>query len=322
MLSEADVIENPPHQNWSMDRLQALYDLPLNDLIYQAHGVHRAHFNPNQIQLSTLMNIKTGGCPEDCAYCPQSAHHNTGLEAEKLIDVANVKAQAEQAKAQGATRFCMGAAWRAPKDRDIEKVIELVEVVKDLGMESCLTLGMLTEDQVSQLEAAGLDYYNHNLDTSREYYEEIITTRDYDDRLKTLSHVSESSIKVCSGGIIGMGEAIEHRMGLLSQLANMDPQPESVPINQLVRVEGTPLASEQALDPFDMVRMIAVARIAMPESYIRLSAGRTEMNEQTQALCFFSGANSIFYGEKLLTTDNPQLKQDQQLLNKLGLIVA
>jgi biotin synthase len=305
---------------WSVADVQALFDLPFNDLLFRAQQVHREHFDANQVQLSTLLSIKTGGCPEDCAYCPQSVHHNTGLEASKLLDVDAVTAAAQAAKDAGATRFCMGAAWREPKDRDIEKVAELIGVVKDLGLEACCTLGMLTPTQAQSLKDAGLDYYNHNLDTAPELYGDIITTRDYQARLDTLGHVRDAGLHVCSGGIVGMGESRQGRAGLVAQLANLEPRyPESVPINNLVQVEGTPLHGQAALDPLEFVRTIAVARITMPEAHVRLSAGRQAMGEAVQALCFLAGANSIFYGDKLLTTGNPDWERDRALFGKLGL---
>jgi biotin synthase len=284
--------------------------------------VHRQHFNPNEVQLSTLLSIKTGGCPEDCGYCPQSVHFDTGVEASKMLDVQAVEQAALEARAHGATRFCMGAAWREPKDRDIEKVAELIRTVKSLGMEACCTLGMLSEQQAHSLKEAGLDYYNHNLDTSPDLYGDIITTRDYQERLDTLAHVRTAGMHVCSGGIVGMGESRAQRAGLVAQLANLQPHPESVPINHLVQVEGTPLYGLDALDPLEFVRTIAVARITMPTARVRLSAGRQEMSEAIQALCFMAGANSIFYGDKLLTTGNPDWQRDQALLNKLGMTTA
>ena len=305
--------------DWTMDEIEALFALPFNDLIFRAQGVHRAHFDPNAVQVSTLLSIKTGACPEDCAYCPQSAKHETELEKERLLPLDEVMAAARRAKDNGATRFCMGAAWRNPTDRNLEKVVAMIEGVKSLGMETCVTLGMLEERQAKRLKDAGLDYYNHNLDTSPEFYGNIITTRDYQDRLDTLEHVRDAGIHVCSGGILGMGESVRDRASLLRQLANLPRHPESVPINNLVQVEGTPLAGTDKLDPFDFVRTIAVARILMPTSFVRLSAGRTEMNDEMQALCFFAGANSIFYGEKLLTTDNPEAEHDRRLFERLGL---
>jgi biotin synthase len=312
-----------PHvQRWSVDDIEALLALPFNDLILRAQTVHREHFVPNQVELATLLSIKTGGCPEDCGYCPQSVHHDTGVEAGKLMDVAAVAAAARTAKEHGATRFCMGAAWRAPKDRDIEAVSAIVREVKSLGLEACCTLGMLSEPQAKALKDAGLDYYNHNLDTAPEAYGRIISTRDYQDRLDTLGHVRDAGIHVCSGGIVGMGETRRERAGLIAQLANLDPYPESVPINDLVRVEGTPLADQAPLDPLEFVRMIAVARITMPKARVRLSAGRQQMSEAVQALCFLAGANSVFYGEKLLTTGNPDVEKDKALFEKLGVTTA
>ncbi len=314
----ASVTPNIRH-DWSRDEILALFNLPFSDLMFQAQTVHRAHFNPNEVQVSTLCSIKTGACPEDCAYCPQSARYDTGLEKEKLMAVEKVIEEAKAAKASGATRFCMGAAWRSPKGKDMPYVISMVQGVKSLGMETCMTLGMLDAQQAQDLANAGLDYYNHNLDTSPEYYGEIITTRTYQDRLETLDNVRKAGMKVCCGGIVGMGEEVLDRAGLLQQLANMADHPESVPINMLVKVGGTPLDSEADLDPFEFVRTIAVARILMPKSHVRLSAGREQMNEQTQALAFLAGANSIFYGEKLLTTPNPEANKDMQLFGKLGI---
>lgn len=304
---------------WTSQQGNELYRSPFNDLLHRAHTVHREHFDPNQIQLSTLLNIKSGGCPEDCAYCPQSARYQTGVKATALLSGDEVYAAAKSARDNGAKRFCMGAAWRSLKDKDVEKITDLVKVVKSLEMESCMTLGMLTAEQATQLKQAGLDYYNHNIDTSRDYYDSIISTRDFDDRLQTLQHVRDADIHVCSGGIVGMGESIEQRVEFLLTLANLPQAPESVPINQLVRAEGTPLADGETIDPFDVVRTIATARIMMPTAYVRLSAGRNSMSDELQALCFFAGANSIFYGEKLLTTDNPQFQQDQALFHRLGL---
>ncbi|WP_457446807.1 biotin synthase BioB [Roseateles sp. P5_E4] len=313
---------HPSTDRWSVDAIEALLDQPLNDLILQAQTVHRQHFEPNQVELATLLSIKTGGCPEDCGYCPQSVHHDTGVDATKLMDVAAVAAVARTAKAHGATRFCMGAAWRAPKDRDIEAVSAIVREVKALGLQACCTLGMLSEPQAQALKDAGLDYYNHNLDTAPEAYGRIISTRDYQDRLDTLGRVRNAGINVCSGGIVGMGETRRERAGLVAQLANLDPYPESVPINDLVRVQGTPMADQPPLDPLEFVRMIAVARITMPKARVRLSAGRQQMSEAVQALCFLAGANSVFYGEKLLTTGNPDVERDRTLFAKLGLCIA
>jgi len=297
----------------------ALFALPFNDLLQRAHGVHRAHHDANAVQISTLLSIKTGGCPEDCAYCPQAARYHTGVKAEKLMRLDMVLDKARAAKAAGATRFCMGAAWRSPKDRDVEKVAEMVDAVRALGMETCATLGMLSATQAQQLKSAGLDYYNHNLDTTPEFYGQIIHTRQFQDRLDTLEHVRAAGMKTCCGGIVGMGETREQRAGLLQTLANLPEHPQSVPINRLVQVQGTPLAGTALLDPFEFVRTIAVARILMPTSMVRLSAGRAEMSDELQALCFFAGANSIFYGEKLLTTGNPDVAHDQALFARLGI---
>ena len=293
--------------------------MPFNDLLFQAQNIHRENFDPNNIQVSTLLSIKTGACPEDCGYCSQSARNDTSLERERLLPLEEVVKQAEQAKEAGATRFCMGAAWRNPTDKNLDKVIDMVIAVKSIGLESCVTLGMLTEDQSKKLKEAGLDYYNHNLDTSPEYYPDIITTRTYQDRLDTLEHVRNSGINVCSGGIIGMGETSVDRISLLQQLANLPQHPESVPMNMLVQVEGTPLHGVDKLDPLEFVRNIAAARIMMPKSVVRLSAGRSEMSDETQALCFLAGANSIFYGDQLLTTENPDENHDKQLFEKLGI---
>ncbi|WP_300412044.1 biotin synthase BioB, partial [uncultured Alcanivorax sp.] len=289
------------------------------DLLFQAASVHRAHFDPNAVQVSTLLSIKTGACPEDCKYCSQSGHYNTELEKEKLLEVARVVEEARAARDKGASRFCMGAAWRSPRDKDMPYVLDMVRQVKSLGLETCMTLGMLDPGQAEALADAGLDYYNHNLDTSPEYYGQVITTRTYNDRLSTLANVRDAGMKVCCGGIVGMGEQRDDRVGLLQQLANLPHHPESVPINMLVKIEGTPLADVDDLDPFEFVRTVAVARILMPESYVRLSAGRQEMNDEAQALCFLAGANSIFYGERLLTTDNPEASHDKQLFNRLGI---
>jgi biotin synthase len=304
---------------WTRVAVEALFDLPFNDLLHRAQSVHRAHFDANAVQLSTLLSIKTGGCPEDCAYCPQSARYRTGVENEPLLPIEDVLAAARAAKQNGATRFCMGAAWRGPKDRDVDQVAERVRAVKALGLETCATLGLLREGQAEQLKNAGLDYYNHNLDTAPEFYGEIITTRTYGDRIDTLSRVRSAGIKVCCGGIVGMGETRGQRAGLIAALANLDPHPESVPINDLVRVEGTPLDGAPKLDWSEFVRTIACARITMPTSMVRLSAGRTDMPESVQALCFLAGANSIFYGDKLLTTGNPEAARDRALLEKLGM---
>ncbi len=305
--------------DWTREQVRALFAAPFPDLMFRAAQVHRENFDSSEVQISTLLSIKTGGCPEDCAYCPQSAMFDTGVKAEKLMDLKAVLAEARAAKAGGASRFCMGAAWRSPRDRDLDKVCAMVEGVKALGMETCVTLGMLTGDQARRLKDCGLDYYNHNLDTSPEYYGEIITTRVYQDRLDTLEHVREAGMHVCCGGIVGMGEGLEDRIGMIATLASLPVHPESVPINMLVRVEGTPLAGTATLDPLDFVRTIAVARICMPASVVRLSAGREDMSEETQALCFLAGANSIFYGPKLLTTPNPGRDRDMALLDKLGM---
>ena len=305
--------------DWHQGEIEALIALPFNDLLFRAHTVHRDNFAANTVQISTLLSIKTGACPEDCAYCPQSAHYNTGLEKERLLDTQTVLAAAGEAQRSGATRFCMGAAWRKLHDRDVPAMSEIIAGVKAMGLETCMTLGMLTENQAQSLREAGLDYYNHNLDTSREYYDEIISTRTYEDRLETLRHVRATGMNVCSGGIIGMGEGRADRAGLLMELANQPEHPESVPINLLVQVEGTPLNGVEELDPFEFVRMIAVARIIMPQSQVRLSAGRENMSDELQAMCFFAGANSIFYGEKLLTTDNPEADHDRELFARLGI---
>jgi biotin synthase len=308
-----------PRNDWTREEVRALFALPFPELIFRAAQVHRDNFDPSEVQISTLLSIKTGGCPEDCAYCPQSAKFETGVKAEKLMDLEAVLAEAGAAKAGGASRFCMGAAWRSPKDRDLEKVCDMVEGVKALGLETCVTLGMLTGEQARRLKTCGLDYYNHNLDTSPEFYGEIITTRTYQDRLDTLEHVRAAGINVCCGGIVGMGEKLDDRVGMIATLASLPIHPESVPINMLVRVEGTSLADTVTIDTLDFVRTIAVARITMPASMVRLSAGREDMSEETQALCFLAGANSIFYGPKLLTTPNPGRDRDMALLEKLGL---
>jgi biotin synthase len=305
--------------DWTRAEALGLYDLPFMDLLFRAQSVHRASFDPNKVQKSRLLSIKTGGCAEDCGYCNQSAHHKTGLKASKLMEVERVIAEAKKAKAQGASRYCMGAAWRSPKARDMDVVAAMVEGVKALGMETCMTLGMLSDDDVVRLRDAGLDYYNHNVDTSEAYYDKIITTRTYAERLDTLARVRESGMKVCSGGIIGMGEGRDDRADMLVTLANLEEHPESVPINMLVAIPGTPLEHAERIDPIDFVRTIAVARIMMPKSFVRLSAGRTEMSDETQALCFFAGANSIFVGDTLLTADNPGDDKDSRLFAKLGL---
>jgi biotin synthase len=308
-----------PRNDWTREEVRTLFALPFPELMFRAAQVHRDNFDPSEVQICTLLSVKTGGCPEDCAYCPQAAKFQTGVKAEKLMDLEAVLAEARAAKAGGASRFCMGAAWRSPKDRDLEKVCDMIEAVKALGMETCVTLGMLTDEQARRLKSCGLDYYNHNLDTSPEFYGEIITTRIYQDRLDTLEHVRAAGINVCCGGIVGMGEKLEDRVGMIATLASLPLHPESVPINMLVQVEGTPLAGTAPIDALDFVRTIAVARITMPASMVRLSAGREDMSEETQALCFLAGANSIFYGPKLLTTPNPGRDRDMALLDKLGL---
>lgn len=305
--------------DWTREEVAALFALPFPELMYQAQTVHRMNFDPSEVQISTLLSIKTGGCPEDCSYCPQSSHHEAGVKATKLMDTEAVLNEARAAKASGASRFCMGAAWRSPKDKDLDSVCEMVEGVKALGMETCVTLGMLDGSQAERLKDAGLDYYNHNLDTSPEFYGNIITTRTYKDRLNTLANVRDAGINVCSGGIVGMGEGADDRVGMITTLANLPKHPESVPINMLVQVEGTPLAEGEPINELDFVRSIAVARITMPQSMVRLSAGREEMNDETQTLCFLAGANSIFYGAKLLTTPNPGQDHDMELLDRLGM---
>src|SRR3989338_310979 len=306
-------------QRWSVADVEALFKLPFADLMFRAQQVHREHFDPNAVQLSTLLSIKTGGCTEDCGYCPQSAFNSAGVEERRMLEGEEVVAAARAAQQKGAGRFCMGAAWREPSDEDMASVVEMVKAVRDLGMETCATLGMLNDEQTGQLRDAGLDYYNHNLDTSPEFYGNIISTRDYQDRLDTLERVRNAGMSVCSGGIVGMGESLTQRAGLIAQLANMNPYPESVSINNLVRVEGTPLAQTEELDPLDFVRTVAVARITMPTARVRLSAGRQQMSDAVQALCFLAGANSIFYGEQLLTTGNPDVEKDRALLDKLGM---
>lgn len=310
---------NELRHDWSRQEAAEIYRLPFNDLLFRAQQIHRVHFDPNEIQVSTLLSIKTGACPEDCAYCPQSAHYRPGRKLESLLPLEAVLDAAREAGRHGATRFCMGAAWRSPKQRELQDVVKMVEGVKALGLETCVTLGMLNAEQARQLKEAGLDYYNHNLDTSREYYGQIISTRSYRERLDTLAHVREAGINVCCGGILGMGEDVDDRVGLLVELATLPSHPESVPINLLVQVEGTPLAGIEALDPLEFVRTVALARILMPASYVRLSAGREEMSDEMQALCFFAGANSMFYGEKLLTTTNPTRSRDRNLLRRLGI---
>lgn len=308
-----------PRSDWQHDEVSALFELPLNDLLFAAQWVHRQHFDPNEVQVSTLLSIKTGRCPEDCAYCPQSIRFDTGLEFQDLMPLEEVKSAARKAREAGATRFCMGAAYRRPKDKDLDHIVKMVHEVNALGMESCLTLGMLSEAQAERLAEAGLDFYNHNVDTSQSYYEEIITTRTYADRLETLERVRNAGIKVCCGGIVGMGESREDRVEFLRTLATLPTHPESVPINQLVRIPGTPLAEGGELDTIEFLRTIAVARILMPQSQVRLSAGRTEFSDEMQAMCYFAGANSIFYGDKLLTTDNPGANEDLELFARLGL---
>jgi biotin synthase len=310
---------SPSRHDWTRQEIGALFDLPFPELMFRAQTAHRQYFDPTEVQISTLLSIKTGGCPEDCAYCPQSARYDTGVRAEKLMALETVLAEARAAKSAGASRFCMGAAWRSPKDRELDAVCEMVEAIKSLGLETCATLGMLTAAQARRLKESGLDYYNHNLDTSPEFYGQIITTRVYQDRLETLDHVRAAGIHVCCGGIVGMGETRADRVGMIAALACLPVHPESVPINMLVRVAGTPLGDEPMLDPLEFVRTIAVARITMPRAVVRLSAGREDMSEETQALCFLAGANSIFYGPKLLTTPNPERDRDRVLIEKLGL---
>ncbi|MCA3884725.1 MAG: biotin synthase BioB [Burkholderia sp.] len=309
----------PASQRWRVADVVALFALPFNDLLFRAQQVHREHFDANAVQLSTLLSIKTGGCEEDCGYCSQSSHHDTGLKAEKLMDVDTVLDAARAAKANGASRFCMGAAWRNPKERHMPALTEMVRGVKELGLETCMTLGMLEDEQAQELANAGLDYYNHNLDTSPEFYGQVISTRTYQDRLDTLDRVRDAGINVCCGGIIGMGESRRERAGLISQLANLNPYPDSVPINNLVAIEGTPLEGTAPLDPFEFVRTIAVARITMPKAVVRLSAGREQLDDGLQAMCFLAGANSMFYGDQLLTTSNPQSQKDRALFERLGI---
>jgi biotin synthase len=308
--------------DWEIEEIEALFDLPFNDLVYRAQAVHRDVFDPNEVQVSTLLSIKTGACSEDCGYCSQSAKHDTSLEREKLLPLEEVIEAASAAREKGATRFCMGAAWRNPTDKNLEKVVEMVQAVHDLGMETCVTLGMLTGQQADRLKEAGLDYYNHNLDTSPEFYGNVITTRTFQDRLDTLGHVRGAGINICSGGILGMGESRTDRARMLQELCNLPKHPESVPINMLVQVEGTPLFGSEKLDPLEFVRTVAVARILMPGSWVRLSAGRTAMSDELQALCFLAGANSMFYGDRLLTTDNPEADRDRELLGRLGMRMA
>ena len=318
-MADASALPAEIRHDWLVAEAEALFALPFNDLVFRAQTIHRAHFPANQVQLSTLLSIKTGGCPEDCAYCPQAARYDTGVQAQKLMAVEAVVAEAQRAKESGASRYCMGAAWREPKDRDLDAICDMVQEVKALGLETCMTLGMLTGPQAQRLKEAGLDYYNHNIDTSPEYYGEIITTRTYQERLDTLAHVRDSGMKVCCGGIVGMGEGARDRAGMLVTLANLTEHPESVPINMLVQVHGTPLDGTQKLDPLDFVRTIAAARIMMPKSMVRLSAGREEMSDELQALCFLAGANSIFAGPKLLTTPNPGRDHDRVLFDRLGI---
>jgi len=315
----AAAIRTAPRNDWALEEIQALFGLSFNDLLWRAQTVHRENFDPNLVQISTLLSIKTGGCAEDCAYCSQSARHDTGLERERLLSLDRVVEAARAAQTSGATRFCMGAAWRNPTDKNLDRVIEMVAAVRDLGMETCVTLGMLTGAQARRLADAGLDYYNHNLDTSPEFYGEVITTRTFQDRLDTLQHVRDAGVHVCSGGILGLGESDTDRARMLQELANLPQQPKSVPINMLVQVEGTPLSGSPGIDPLVFVRTIAVARVLMPLSYVRLSAGRDDMGDEMQALCFLAGANSIFYGERLLTTDNPAADRDRALFRRLGL---
>ena len=316
---DAIPVAAPASQRWRVADVVALFELPFNDLMFRAQQVHREHFDANAVQLSTLLSIKTGGCEEDCGYCSQSSHHDTGLKAEKLMDVDTVLDAARAAKANGASRFCMGAAWRNPKERHMPALTEMVRGVKELGLETCMTLGMLEDEQAQQLADAGLDYYNHNLDTSPEFYGQVISTRTYQDRLDTLDRVRDAGINVCCGGIIGMGESRRERAGLISQLANLNPYPDSVPINNLVAIEGTPLEGTAPLDPFEFVRTIAVARITMPKAVVRLSAGREQLDDAMQAMCFLAGANSMFYGDQLLTTSNPQSQKDRALFERLGI---
>jgi biotin synthase len=308
--------------DWTQSEVLKLFDLPFNDLLFQAHSLHRLYFDPQEVQISSLLSIKTGTCPEDCGYCPQSGHHDTDLERERIMEVERVLRAAKKARDNGASRFCMGAAWRSPKERDLDKVIEMVKGVRELGMESCVTLGMLEARQAKRLKEAGLDYYNHNIDTSPDYYKQIISTRTFEDRLDTLENVRDAGLNVCCGGIVGMGETRVDRAEMIVQLANLPEHPQSVPVNQLIQVPGTPLEGVEGIDPLEFVRTIAIARITMPASVVRLSAGRTEMTDEMQALCFFAGANSIFYGEKLLTTDNPEAAQDMALLKRLGMKVS
>lgn len=316
------IVDAPIRHDWTKNEVEGLFALPYNDLMFKAHSIHRQNFDQNEVQISTLLNIKTGACPEDCKYCSQSARYKTGLQAEKLMPLDEVVEKAQAAKASGATRFCMGAAWRNPKEKDFVKVLDMVSEVKNLGMETCVTLGMLDDDQCSRLKDAGLDYYNHNVDTSPEYYSEVITTRTFQDRIDTLAHVRDAGINVCSGGILGMGEQTNDRASMLMTLANLPKHPESVPVNMLIQIKGTPLGDADPVDAIEFIRTIAVARIVMPESVVRLSAGREWMSDEMQASCFFAGANSIFYGERLLTTDNPTENHDLQLFEQLGIHAA
>lgn len=307
------------HPKWTLEQAKSIFNLPLNDIIFEAQTIHRKHFSASKVQISTLLSIKTGSCPENCSYCPQSAHYQTGVKKEPLMALDDVLKAAQKAKESGASRFCMGAAWRGPRDEDLEQVCAMVSEVKKLGLETCVTLGLLKDDQALQLKEAGLDFYNHNIDTSEDFYDKIITTRTFQDRIDTLGYVRKAGLKVCSGGIIGMGEGNEDRIKMLVTLANLEKSPESVPINKLIRIPGTPLEGQEEVDPFDFVKTIALARILMPKSYVRLSAGREEMSDEMQALCFLAGANSIFYGEKLLTADNPIPENDRLLFKRLGL---
>ncbi|MFM7085236.1 MAG: biotin synthase BioB [Hyphomicrobium sp.] len=318
-LAQGSLEESSIRHDWKHEEVLEIHDKPFNDLLFIAQTVHRKYFNPNRIQLSQLLSIKTGGCAEDCGYCSQSAHHKTSIEPSKLMDVAQVLDEARKAKESGATRYCMGAAWREPKARDMPNIISMIKGVKELGLETCMTLGMLSQEQVEQLHLAGLDYYNHNIDTSEHFYPEIVQTRKFSDRLNTLERVRNTGIKVCCGGILGMGEAKNDRVDMLATLANLSEHPESIPINMLISVPGTPLESKDKIDPIEFVRVIATARIIMPKSFVRLSAGRKDMSDEMQALCFFAGANSIFYGDTLLTADNPKQNRDAELLNKLGI---
>ncbi len=319
LRGETGSVEKSMKASWTAERARSVYGQPFNDLLFEAHSVHRQHFNPNRVQLSKLLNIKTGGCPEDCGYCSQSSHHSTGLVASKLMEVDTIIAEARKAKENGATRYCMGAAWRNPKPRDMDALVEIVGAVKTLGLETCMTLGMLDRDQSDRLAKAGLDYYNHNIDTSERYYPQVISTRTFAERLQTLENVRQSGMKVCCGGILGMGEDEDDRIDMLVTLANLPEPPESVPINMLIPISGTPLASSDRIGPIEFVRIVALARIMMPTSYVRLSAGRSSMSDEMQALCFFAGANSIFVGDTLLTAANPEDEADRKLFDRLGL---